>query len=365
MSSPAELFDGIHPVPIHGSFDVHSERLVFWRDKGDSKEFSIPIADVISLSEEGSRFRVEFHHTNRAQGEVILFESKSLYQKIRDLRRQDKNILTGIHMLPLLPTLLLLASLLPAVGFVYYFLFYQSYRFMPRSVDTALGNQVIKVLLKQKKVCDNQDAHRFVKSILQTLRPKDSQFKYHSHIVISNDKNAFALPGGQLILTSALLEESPHPRMVMGILAHELAHVEKRHGIQSLIRGIGFGALISLLISTGLGQTAGIELLAEATNTLLFLKYSRNFEREADRAGVEILHIAGFSVNGLNDFFEDAQRSEVHGKFSSYLSTHPSHEKRSQYFSQVLSKERKGYRDFQMKKERWNVIRSSCKASSL
>ncbi len=364
MSSPAELFDGIHPVPIHGSFDVHLERLVFWGDKEGSKEFSISIADIISLSEEGSRFRIEFRHSNRTQQEAILFESKNLYQKIRDLRRQDKNILTGIHMLPSLPTLLLLASLFPAVGFVYYFLFYQSYRFTPRSVDTALGNQVVKVLLKQKQVCDNPDAHRFVKSILQTLRPKDSQFNYHTHIIVSNDKNAFALPGGQLILTSALLQESLHPRMVMGILAHEIAHVEKRHGIQSLIRGIGFGALVSLLLSTGLGQTAGIEIIAEATNTLLFLKYSRNFEIEADRAGVEILHIAGFSINGLNDFFEDAQRSEVHGKVSSYLSTHPSHKKRSQYFSQVLSKEKKGYRQIQMKKERWNIIQSSCKAPS-
>lgn len=102
--------------------------------------------------------------------------------------------------------------------------------------------------------------------------------------------NAFALPGGTVILTDQLVEEARGDDEVLGVLAHEMGHVEGRHGLRRLYAAAGLYAFIAML-----GGDPGplVETLATQAGVLRILSYSRDFEREADRRGVEIMMAEG------------------------------------------------------------------------
>ena len=132
--------------------------------------------------------------------------------------------------------------------------------------------------------------------------------------------NAMALPSGTLIVTDGLVALAKDDREILGVLAHEAGHVDRRHGL----RGILQNSLIGLLIAMVVGDLSS--LAAAAPAALLEASYSRELEREADAYAVQILHQNGISVshfsNMLRRLDESSGNSRVPGALS-YLSSHP------------------------------------------
>lgn len=133
--------------------------------------------------------------------------------------------------------------------------------------------------------------------------------------------NAFALPDGSLVLTDALVTLAEDDlEMVLGVLGHEIAHVEGEHSLRQIYRVAGVAALI-MLIAGDVGS--GVEDILTQGGTLLALSYSRAAEAEADRRSVELMEAAGNDPAALARFFallED--RLGDHGD-SNILSSHP------------------------------------------
>jgi predicted Zn-dependent protease len=129
--------------------------------------------------------------------------------------------------------------------------------------------------------------------------------------------NAFALPGGHIVLMRGLMDQSD-PDEVAGVLAHEVGHVVKRHVQIAVVRNL----LATLLrpLATG-GGTAGE--LSGAGSLLLGLSYGRADERAADAAGVAMLQGLGLEVGGLRHFLERLQSAEGGSERFPWLSTHP------------------------------------------
>lgn len=149
-------------------------------------------------------------------------------------------------------------------------------------------------------------------------------------LVVDNSMvNAFALPGGIVVLTRGLIAQAEGPDEVAGVLAHEIGHVRLDHPTVGMLRTMGISALLQLL-SGG----AGMETIANAGGTLAFLSYSRGAEAEADAAAVEILDRAGINAGGLSRFFVRLQQKEgdssISGWLPGWLSTHPPSEARRQ-----------------------------------
>lgn len=129
--------------------------------------------------------------------------------------------------------------------------------------------------------------------------------------------NAFALPGGYLILSSALIRDCASPDELAGVLAHEMAHVTRRHGLSVVLRQQTMNFMARLM---GLGDNVAGNLLSG----LLESSFSREQEREADRLGVERLLGAGINPMALGDFFERlGKRSDDSMPLLRYLSSHP------------------------------------------
>jgi Zn-dependent protease with chaperone function len=131
--------------------------------------------------------------------------------------------------------------------------------------------------------------------------------------------NAFALPDGNIVLTDELVGMAANDDAILGVLAHEIGHVEREHSLRRLYRAAGIAALI-MLIGGDIG--AGAEDILVQGSALVALSYSRSQENEADRYSVELMVKAGKDPAALVSFLETMRARESKGG-SDILSTHP------------------------------------------
>jgi len=147
--------------------------------------------------------------------------------------------------------------------------------------------------------------------------------------------NALALPGGVIYVTDALVELAPDDDAVLGVLAHELGHIEQRHLMRRLFTSAAVGAAAAVLF----GDLSTV--LAALPALLIDLDYSRAMEREADLYAVELLRVNGIPTGSLATLFERMQ--QAHDKrgpqsdWPAYLSTHPPTPERIELFRKPAS----------------------------
>jgi predicted Zn-dependent protease len=135
--------------------------------------------------------------------------------------------------------------------------------------------------------------------------------------------NAFALPGGAILITDDLIDMAETPDELSAVIAHEAAHVQLRHVMQGVWRSFGFGVVLDALVGggTGAGQQA-VLLFGSFTS----LRYTRAAEAEADARGQALLHAAGLSSQGMAPFFERlvGKRESAEAKMvKELISSHP------------------------------------------
>ena len=132
--------------------------------------------------------------------------------------------------------------------------------------------------------------------------------------------NAFALPDGSIVLTDELVSMAANDDAILGVLAHEIGHVEREHSLRRLYRAAGIAALI-MLIGGDIG--GGAEDILVQGSALVALSYSRAQENEADRYSVELMVKAGKDPASLVSFLETMRAKESSKGGSDILSTHP------------------------------------------
>lgn len=148
----------------------------------------------------------------------------------------------------------------------------------------------------------------------------DTAFKFNFTIIKDESLNAFALPGGAVVIHSGLIMKAQSAEEVAGVLAHEISHVTMRHHIRGIIGNMG----IFIIIRGLLGDIAGISGdIATAGATLSSLKYSRDFEYEADDNGYLLLQKARINTAGMISFFETMSKEGPDLGMADFMSTHP------------------------------------------
>ncbi len=143
-----------------------------------------------------------------------------------------------------------------------------------------------------------------------------SRYSYHWYIADDPVINAFAVPGGFVVVDSGLIKAADSAEEVAGVLAHEVQHVEQRHTLKNLIQSLGWRAVLSL----ALGDVSGGTVVSAAAN-LGELKFSRDLESEADLGGLAALKKAGIAPSGMLSFFSRLAKQD--GNPVPFLSTHP------------------------------------------
>ena len=149
--------------------------------------------------------------------------------------------------------------------------------------------------------------------------------EYHAKVVDSPVVNAFAVPGGYIYLTRGILAQLNNEAELEGVMAHELGHIAARHTVsQQSKQQLGQLLLIGGMIASE--KFAQYAQYALQGMQLLFLKFSRDDERQADALGVEYSSKLGYDAHKMADFFKVLQKmslSESEGGIPTFLSTHP------------------------------------------
>jgi Zn-dependent protease with chaperone function len=171
--------------------------------------------------------------------------------------------------------------------------------------------------------------------------------------------NAFALPGGAVLITDDLIAEADSPDELAAVISHEVAHVEMRHVMQAVWRDLGIGMLLDLVVGggTGAGQQAVI-LAGQASD----LTYSREAELAADARGQALLHAAGLSSRGMAPFFERLARAEGAGRFGEaveFMNSHPDSNRRGR-LARAAARPGQGA----LTAAEWRAVKSICAAPS-
>ena len=151
-----------------------------------------------------------------------------------------------------------------------------------------------------------------------TAHVPDNRYQFQVSVVRSDVVNAFALPGGYVVVFTALMQKAESADEVAGVLGHEISHVLERHGMERLIKQLGLAALVTIVLGdqrglVGLAQQLGMELVT--------LKFSREQETEADLSGLRLLHNAKIAPDGMITFFNRLSEQDKHQV--ELFSTHP------------------------------------------
>jgi Zn-dependent protease with chaperone function len=173
--------------------------------------------------------------------------------------------------------------------------------------------------------------------------------------------NAFAAPGGHVVVYRGLIEQATRPEELAGVLAHELQHVLRRHVTRALFQQASTGLLLTALT----GDVTGVVAYGlEAARMLGTLRYSRQAEEEADAEGLRMLAAAGIDGTGLVTFFESLAKREgsLPGALG-YLSTHPSTADRIARLRALAAPARPGA-DPLLPPETWADLRRICQAEA-
>jgi Zn-dependent protease with chaperone function len=218
--------------------------------------------------------------------------------------------------------------LMPTASFAQTKISYHSNKYKP-SEDVKLGREAAAQAEEQFPLLRDARIDSYVESVGQRLVaaiPAEFQhpeFQYYFKVVNASDINAFALPGGPMYVNRGMIQAAKTEGEMAGVMAHELSHVALRHGTAQATKAQKYGLLAGIL---GVGGTIlggpGLGQLAQGSVGVYFLKFSREYETEADLLGARIMANAGYDPRDLANMFRTIESQGGGG--GGFASDHPS-----------------------------------------
>jgi predicted Zn-dependent protease len=192
--------------------------------------------------------------------------------------------------------------------------------------EMAIGKQYAQEVESTAKLIQDPVVTEYVNRIGQNLvRNSDARVPFTIKVIDSDEINAFALPGGFFYVNSGLILATDEEAELAGVMAHEIAHVAARHATRQMTRAqwANIGSIPLIFVGGGIGYAA-YEAAGLAV-PLTFMKFSRNFEAEADYLGLEYMYKAGYDPQAFISVFEKIQALEKKkpGTLSKVFASHP------------------------------------------
>jgi Zn-dependent protease with chaperone function len=207
--------------------------------------------------------------------------------------------------------------------------------------DVQVGQQAARQVEQQMPILRDSVSTEYVEEVgrrLVAAIPPEFQhpgFRYYFRIVNARDINAFALPGGPMYVNRGMIEAARTEGEMAGVMAHELAHVALRHGTAQATKAQKYSILAGIAGIAGaiLGGPA-VGQIGQAAVGAYFLKFSREYETEADILGAQIMARAGYDPRDLANMFRTIQRAGGGSGGPEFLSSHPNPSNRYERINQ-------------------------------
>jgi predicted Zn-dependent protease len=217
--------------------------------------------------------------------------------------------------------------------------------------EIEIGKQVNAQVRKEMPELRDAEVTAYVRGLGRRLvaQASGARYPYSFGVVDYREINAFALPGGPVWLHRGVLQAASNESQIAGVLAHEIAHIAQRHSAGQLTKATmtnwGLG-----LLGAVLGNSAGAGAAQAAAGFLangVFLKFSRDDEREADEVGLQIMRRAGWDPRGMIELFEVLRREAGRdpGSVEEFMSSHPAPQDRIARLQKAIGRTPTGRRD--------------------
>jgi predicted Zn-dependent protease len=348
------LSDGRAPVstPVRVTLDLEGLRI-------ESEAWGVPrvwsYRDLEAAAPLKSRANDGLLHNRRHVGETLYLEGPLIGGRLAAKAPQLsawRMRLAGMK--PGLALVAVVAAIVAAVSVSGFSPAQTAAKAIPEPARTAMGRNAVQSLVRSYKECETPASRAALQRLTTRLARAARKDPLSVQVRVLNWGlvNAFAMPGGQIVLTRGLLQKAGSADEVAGVLAHEMGHALELHPETGLVRTAGLGTLAQLLFAGSAGTVTNIGVFVTE------VQYTRLNESEADAHAVRILRAAGISAKGLSDFFKrlndpDAERSIFN---SAVVRTHP------------LTKERIAFVESQpryaatpaLSADDWEALRSAC-----
>lgn len=192
--------------------------------------------------------------------------------------------------------------------------------------ESAVGESVAEDAREQLEIVTDKAVVDYVNEIGQKLAQVAGRndFKYEFYVVLENDLNAFALPGGKVFVNAGAIARANSEAELAGLLAHELAHAVLSHGFQLVAEG---NLIANVTQYAPLGGTIA---------NLFTANYSRDMERQADILGTRLIASTGYAADGLHNLMVTLEKQEDQSFFPGWLASHPETDDRIAYLESLI-----------------------------
>lgn len=238
-------------------------------------------------------------------------------------------------------------------------------RATPKAFESQIGENIAAQINTILRPCGNDEAMQTIEPVIAELAAQgEVGFDVRFRIVRARMPNAFALPGGQVMATSGLIDAvGDDQEAFLAVMAHELGHVRERDSMRAVYRNAGLGILLEVIT----GGSGAAQQLVLVGGQLSDLSHSRRQEMAADEIAVEIMTKADLNPSALARAFEaiigadETLIEDDDAGFSPppWLSTHPDTEKRIEY---ARGQAREGG-PLPLSAESWDIVRNACEAA--
>jgi len=215
------------------------------------------------------------------------------------------------------------------------------------SQDVEMGREAAREVEQQLPLLRDDGVESYIERIGQRLAQnipaefQHSEFRYSFDVVNVSDINAFALPGGPMYVNRGMIEAARTEGEVAGVLAHEISHVALRHGTAQAGKATKYeiGSVLGQIAGAVLGGTLGqvVSMSSQFGFGTAFLRFGREYERQADLLGAQILARAGYDPRDMASMFQTIQSKSGNGG-PEWMSSHPNPSNRQQAITQEAAK---------------------------
>ncbi len=287
------FYDGRRPVPTPVEIRLEGDHLLVAADDWEARW---PIA-AITVEPVGDRVRL----TPRPGAAERLVLDATVWRRLspsgaqsdRRRRARELQLIAGLGAVAAAVGLFVFVGLPALSG--------PLARRTPPEFERRIGANFESQVAIAFPACDGEAGQAALQALGRRLQDADGPFEIRVRAVQAPMVNAFALPGGGVLVTGELIDMASTPDELSAVIAHEVAHVQARHVMQAVWRALGVGLLLDAVVGGGTGAGQQAMLLA---GSITDLRYSRTAEAEADARGQELLADRGLSSEGMAPFFE-------------------------------------------------------------
>ena len=187
-----------------------------------------------------------------------------------------------------------------------------------RRQEISIGNNLYKSFVEEAEI---DTARSIVAQQFANKLHLSTDYPIRVTVLKDTIVNAFAFPGGHLVIYTGILDKIEKPEELVALLAHESSHVNNRHNLKEILSNLSTSFLITLVTQGGGGVS---KVIIGNANNLQLLSYSRDLERDADNEGMKLMVSNGINPIGMKWLMEDLRKlnEEVPSSIS-FLSNHP------------------------------------------